>query len=105
MYLLRDDVYVYYGLIFGIVTHFGVLPWTEELLNAFLKHVATYGGLDICINSAGISNPAVFQKDQSDGTKTWRHALNVNLVAVIECTRLAVSSDSFELVAPWFSIM
>ena len=52
--------------------------------------MATYGGLDICINSAGISNPVPFQKDQTDGTKTWRHAINVNLIAVIDCTRLAV---------------
>ncbi|KAE8680013.1 ARP protein (REF) isoform 2 [Hibiscus syriacus] len=57
---------------------------------AFEKHVATYGGLDICINSAGISNPVPFHKDKTDGTKTWRQTINVNLVAVIDCTRHAI---------------
>ncbi|GMI83653.1 hypothetical protein like AT1G49670 [Hibiscus trionum] len=64
----------------------------RDLNLAFEKHVSTYGGLDICINSAGISNPASFWKDQTDGTKTWRHTVNVNLVAVIDCTRLAIKS-------------
>ncbi|XP_040940499.1 probable quinone oxidoreductase isoform X2 [Gossypium hirsutum] len=59
---------------------------------AFEKHVSTYGGLDICINNAGIANTALFWKDQTDGTKTWKHTINVNLVAVIDCTRLAIKS-------------
>ncbi|KAK8485190.1 hypothetical protein V6N13_128761 [Hibiscus sabdariffa] len=62
----------------------------RDVTLAFEKHVATYGGLDICINSAGISNPVPFQKDKTDGTKTWRHTINVNLVAVIDCTRHAI---------------
>ncbi|XP_031394131.1 probable quinone oxidoreductase [Punica granatum] len=65
---------------------------SKDLVNAFEKHVATYGGLDICINSAGISNPIVFQKDQTDGTHSWRHTVNVNLVAVIHSTRLAIKA-------------
>ncbi|KAL4319199.1 hypothetical protein GQ457_18G016520 [Hibiscus cannabinus] len=64
----------------------------RDLNLAFEKHVSTYGGLDICINNAGISNPASFWKDQTDGTKTWRHTVNINLVAVIDCTRLAIKS-------------
>ncbi|XVE66859.1 hypothetical protein DITRI_Ditri08aG0113800 [Diplodiscus trichospermus] len=59
---------------------------------AFEKHVATFGGLDICINSAGIGNPVPIYKDQTDGTKSWRHAINVNLIAVIDCTRLAIKT-------------
>lgn len=63
---------------------------TRELSAAFEKHLATYGGLDICINNAGIANPVPFKNDQSDGSRSWRYTINVNLIAVIECTRLAV---------------
>lgn len=62
----------------------------DKLAAAFLKHVDTYGGLDICINSAGIATPISFFKDQTDGYKSWRRAIDINLVAVIESTRLAV---------------
>lgn len=61
-----------------------------DLSAAFEKHVATYGGLDICVNNAGISNPIPFHKDQTDGTPSWKRTVNVNLIAVIDCTRLAV---------------
>jgi len=50
----------------------------------------TYRGLDICINSAGIGSPIPFYNDQTDGTRTWRHTVNVNFTAVIDSTRLAV---------------
>lgn len=63
---------------------------SRDLAAAFEKHVATYGGLDICINSAGIGNPIPFHKDQSDGTSSWRKVLGVNLVAVVDCTRIAI---------------
>ncbi|XP_022763360.1 prostaglandin reductase-3-like isoform X3 [Durio zibethinus] len=65
---------------------------SRDITLAFEKHVATYGGLDICINSAGIGSPVPFQRDQTDGTKTWRHTVNVNLVAVIDCSRLAIKT-------------
>ncbi|XP_006661314.2 probable quinone oxidoreductase [Oryza brachyantha] len=60
-----------------------------DLSAAFGKHVDTYGGLDICINCAGIAVKTLVYDDQSDGTRTWRHAVNVNLVAVIDGTRIA----------------
>jgi len=60
-----------------------------ELASAFGKHVDTYGGLDICINCAGIANKTLVYDDISDGTRTWRHAINVNFVAVIDGTRIA----------------
>ncbi|XP_057966524.1 uncharacterized protein LOC131156677 [Malania oleifera] len=62
---------------------------TTDLASAFEKHLATYGGLDICINSAGISTPVPFDKD-ADGMGAWRHAVNVNLISLIDCTRLAI---------------
>ncbi|KAE9607270.1 putative 15-hydroxyprostaglandin dehydrogenase (NAD(+)) [Lupinus albus] len=65
---------------------------SRDLAAAFEKHYLTYGGLDICINSAGISNPIAFNKDQTDGTRSWKHTVNVNFTAVIECTRLAIKT-------------
>ncbi|OMO63203.1 Alcohol dehydrogenase superfamily, zinc-type [Corchorus olitorius] len=65
---------------------------TRDISLAFEKHVATYGGLDICINSAGIGRPVPIDKDQSDGTKTWRQTINVNLIAIVDCTRLAIKT-------------
>nr|GME11018.1 probable quinone oxidoreductase [Ipomoea batatas] len=63
-----------------------------ELKAAFQKHLETYGQLDICINSAGLGSNVPFHKDQTDGYKTWRHTLDVNLVAVIDCTKLALTA-------------
>jgi NADPH:quinone reductase-like Zn-dependent oxidoreductase len=62
---------------------------SDDLAAAFEKHVLTYGGLDICINCAGIANLTLVYDDISDGIRTWRHAINVNLVAVIDGTRIA----------------
>ncbi|KAG8057012.1 hypothetical protein GUJ93_ZPchr0002g24337 [Zizania palustris] len=60
-----------------------------SLSAAFRKHVDTYGGLDICINCAGIAIKTLVYDDKSDGISTWRHAVNVNLVAVVDGTRIA----------------
>jgi NAD(P)-dependent dehydrogenase (short-subunit alcohol dehydrogenase family) len=62
---------------------------SDDLAAAFEKHVHTYGGLDICINCAGIANKTLVYDDISDGIRTWRHAINVNFVAVIDGTRIA----------------
>lgn len=68
------------------------LVWTGDLTAAFDRHLAIYGGLDICINSAGIGNRIPFRSDETDGTTSWKHTINVNLMAIIDCTRLAVCS-------------
>ncbi|XP_057534502.1 uncharacterized protein LOC130812882 [Amaranthus tricolor] len=65
---------------------------TGELSSAFAKHLETYGGLDICINSAGIATLVPFHKDQTDGSNSWRRTLNVNLIAVIQCTLQAIQA-------------
>ncbi|CAB4290467.1 unnamed protein product [Prunus armeniaca] len=65
---------------------------TSNIAAAFEKHLATFGGLDICINSAGIINPIPFNKDQTDGTRSWRLTVDVNLIAIIDCTRLAIKT-------------
>lgn len=76
-----DDTNVFMRLVFACA---------GETRAAFEKHVATYGGLDICVNSAGIGNPIPFRRDETDGTLSWRRTVDVNLLAVIDCTRLAV---------------
>ncbi|KAL0428036.1 UNVERIFIED_CONTAM: Very-long-chain 3-oxoacyl-CoA reductase [Sesamum latifolium] len=65
----------------------------NELTAAFENHVKTYGGLDICINCAGIATPVPFYQDKTDGAKSWRRAVDVNFVAVIDSTRLGMSSS------------
>ncbi|XP_068643214.1 uncharacterized protein [Aristolochia californica] len=67
---------------------------TRDLAAAFQKHVQTFGGLDICINSAGIVCPISFYKDETDGEDSWRRTVQVNLIAVIDCTRIAI--DTFK---------
>ncbi|WVZ21833.1 hypothetical protein V8G54_000377 [Vigna mungo] len=64
----------------------------RDLAAAFQKHFLTYRGLDICINSAGIASSTPFRSDQTDGTRTWRHTVNVNFTAVIDSTRLAIKA-------------
>ncbi|KAL0908656.1 hypothetical protein M5K25_023161 [Dendrobium thyrsiflorum] len=63
---------------------------SRDVAAAFEKHMMTYGSLDICVNSAGIASQVLFHRDETDGSSTWRRTVNVNLVAVIECTRLAI---------------
>ncbi|KAJ6692543.1 hypothetical protein OIU79_014319 [Salix purpurea] len=65
---------------------------SRDLAAAFEKHVSTYGGMDICINCAGIGNPIPFYKDKTDGSHSWKHTVNVNLLAVIDCTHLAINT-------------
>ncbi|XP_073103687.1 uncharacterized protein [Elaeis guineensis] len=65
---------------------------TSDVAAAFEKHVETYGGLDICINSAGIGNIVPFYQDKTDGNGTWRRTVNVNLTALIDCTRIGIQT-------------
>ncbi|XP_077213212.1 ARP protein (REF) [Tasmannia lanceolata] len=65
---------------------------TRDVAAAFEKHLQTYGGLDICINSAGIATPIPFYKDKTDGEVSWRKTVRINLIAVIDCTRLAIQA-------------
>ena len=74
--------------VYTIFPHFGW--WADDIQKAFGKHLATYGGLDICINSAGIGSKIVFHNDETDGAQTWRRVIDVNLIGVMACTQLAV---------------
>lgn len=63
---------------------------TNGLAAAFEKHLEVFGGLDICINSAGISHHILFHEDKTNGIDTWKRTINVNLTAVVDCTRIAI---------------
>lgn len=65
----------------------------EEITSVFQKHEEVFGRMDICINNAGISERGDITEDYSkDGTGAWRQVLDVNLIAVIDCTRLAIQA-------------
>ncbi|XP_047048063.1 prostaglandin reductase-3-like [Lolium rigidum] len=61
----------------------------DALAAAFEKHVHMYGGLDVCINCAGFISKSLVYDDTSNGINTWRRSINVNLVAVVDGTRIA----------------
>lgn len=65
---------------------------TSDMSTAFKKHLDTYGGLDVCVNSAGLGTAVRFDKDDSDGNSTWRRTINVNFIALVDCTRMAIQS-------------
>eukprot|EP01018_Ginkgo_biloba_P036615 Gb_28193 [translate_table: standard] len=61
-----------------------------DLASAFEKHLEIFGRLDICINNAGVGNEISFVQDKStDGSGEWRRTIDINLMALIDCTRLA----------------
>lgn len=66
------------------------LLFLGEIAAAFDKHLETFGGLDICINSAGISSQVPFWNDETEGKVSWRRVIEVDFLAVVDCTRLAV---------------
>lgn len=70
-----------------------LVHWTPaQLAHAFDTHMESFGELHICLNNAGIGERQFFLQDQSnDGTGQWRRVLDVDLTAVVDGTRLAVS--------------
>jgi NAD(P)-dependent dehydrogenase (short-subunit alcohol dehydrogenase family) len=70
---------------------FTLISCVDALAAAFEKHVHMYGGLDVCINCAGFISKSLVYDDTSNGINTWRRSINVNLVAVVDGTRIAVS--------------
>lgn len=74
-----------------------------EIASAFEKHVVMYKGLDICINCAGTSSHLPFHAIATAGIKSWKHVLDINLNAVINCTALAVhiTQNIYNLFYQW----
>ncbi|XP_070573644.1 dehydrogenase/reductase SDR family member 11-like [Ptychodera flava] len=59
----------------------------EEILSMFEEIKNNHGGVDVCINNAGIN----FDTTLLDGrTDQWRNMLDVNVLALSICTREAV---------------
>ncbi|RXG55775.1 Dehydrogenase/reductase SDR family member 11 [Armadillidium vulgare] len=61
----------------------------DDVYSLFDTIKKSFGGIDICINNAGMS----FNSSLLDGTpEQWRHAMDVNVIALCLCTKLAVKS-------------
>lgn len=59
----------------------------EEILSMFGRIKSEFGGLDVCVNNAGVLNDAPLL---SSATDKWREMLDVNVLAVCICSREAV---------------
>ncbi|XP_072019476.1 dehydrogenase/reductase SDR family member 11-like isoform X2 [Amphiura filiformis] len=60
-----------------------------EILSMFAEIKEKYGGVDVCINSAGLGIDAPLLKAD---TKQWKQMLEVNVLGLCICTREAVKS-------------
>ena len=59
---------------------------TEDLRSAFGLATERFGRLDIAFNNAGVGGDSLFDDDPGD----WKRVVEIDLVAVIDATRLAV---------------
>lgn len=59
---------------------------SEDLERTFAAAIAAYGGLDIVCNNAGVGGESIFD----DESGAWRRMVDINLVSVLDGTRLAV---------------
>ncbi|KAK8729135.1 hypothetical protein OTU49_008644 [Cherax quadricarinatus] len=61
----------------------------SDILNLFSTIKQKFGGVDVCINNAGMSH----NKSLLEGTpQEWREMLDINVVGLCLCTREAVAS-------------
>jgi 15-hydroxyprostaglandin dehydrogenase (NAD) len=63
---------------------------TEDLDSAFDVAVERFGRLDIAFNNAGVGGDGLFADDPGD----WKRVIEIDLIAVIDATRLAVREMS-----------
>lgn len=61
----------------------------EEILAMFAAIKAQHGGVDVCINNAGLAHPEPLLNGKSSG---WKNMLDVNVLALCICTREAYQS-------------
>ena len=59
---------------------------TEDLDSAFDVAVERFGRLDVAFNNAGVGGDGLFADDPRD----WKRVIEIDLIAVIDATRLAV---------------
>ncbi|KAL3876978.1 hypothetical protein ACJMK2_034748 [Sinanodonta woodiana] len=61
----------------------------DEILAMFEKIRTEFGGVDVCVNNAGLGHPAPLL---SGDTTLWRHMLDVNVLGLMICCREAYKS-------------
>ncbi|KAK0144770.1 Dehydrogenase/reductase SDR family member 11 [Merluccius polli] len=61
----------------------------EEILAMFSAIKAQHGGVDVCVNNAGLAHPDSLLNGK---TSSWRNMLQVNVIALSICTREAYQS-------------
>ncbi|XP_069125713.1 dehydrogenase/reductase SDR family member 11-like [Argopecten irradians] len=59
----------------------------EEILDMFSKVKAEFGGVDICVNNAGLAHESLILSGE---TQQWREMLDVNVLGLSICSREAV---------------
>lgn len=59
-----------------------------ELIGVFDRVRATYGGVDVLVNNAGLGRSAPLMEGK---TEDWREMLEVNVLALCICTREAIA--------------
>nr|XP_040125041.1 dehydrogenase/reductase SDR family member 11 isoform X3 [Ictidomys tridecemlineatus] len=61
----------------------------EDILSMFSAVRSQHGGVDICINNAGLARPDTLLSGSTSG---WKNMFNVNVLALSICTREAYQS-------------
>ncbi|TWW76999.1 dehydrogenase/reductase SDR family member 11-like [Takifugu flavidus] len=61
----------------------------EEILAMFAAIKAEYGGVDVCINNAGLAHSEPLLNGKTSG---WKNMFDVNVLALCVCTREAYQS-------------
>ena len=59
----------------------------QEILDMFKMIKQNLGGVDVCVNNAGMANAAPLLSGE---TKDWREMIDVNIIALSICTREAI---------------
>eukprot|EP00963_Diacronema_lutheri_P002856 scaffold221_cov351-Pavlova_lutheri.AAC.26 len=65
---------------------------SNQLEEAFRMHAVRFGGMEVCCNNAGIGEQGDFCGDgvEDPNERNWRDVVDVNLVAILHGTRLAM---------------
>jgi 3-oxoacyl-[acyl-carrier protein] reductase len=82
-----DEIVANGGSAHGFVTDISVLEAIERMV---ADVVATFGGIDIVVNNAGVSLPGGAFTPPTDFEETWRHTFAVNLEAQVRLIRAAL---------------